>query len=195
MIMWLSCLGLMRMLNFLIYNYEKMKRNLSKHLLPLNACLFLNIFLISKLLHMEMTKSKSPMIQPKLSLVSIQSLQARHNPIHIWITVNMFSWGTVLGKMSLPMHEIQSLTKSKFKIFGLPLSTLLIGRELTILTFSNVILTIMKIISIIITIVMRCMLIVTKRFCFILMMPYLLPVKFWSEKMSLTLSSWCKKKI
>ena len=52
----------------------------------------------------------------------------------------MFSLSTIPGKMSLPMNGIKQPTKRKLKIFGLPLSTLLIGRELALLTFCSVLL-------------------------------------------------------
>ena len=109
--MWLLYLLLMRILNVFIQNYVKMNQNLSNNLLPLNACLLLIFFLISKFWNLKITKTKLSRVYPKLSFVSVHRFWAFHNPIHIWITAKMISQSNFLEKRILPMHRIQSLTK------------------------------------------------------------------------------------
>ena len=177
--------------NVLIQHYGKIKRNLSNHLLPLNECLFFNFILISKFWNMEITEKKLPMIQPKLSFISIHNLWVCYNTIHTWITVNITSWSNVLGRKILPMHRIQSLTRRKFNISGLPLSAISIVRELTLLTFSNFIFMRMGKFLTRIPILMRYMLIEMKGFCLIRKMPYLPPIRICYTKMSLILIFLC----
>ena len=95
----------------------------------------------------------------------------------------MFSLSTIPGKMSLPMNGIKQPTKRKLKIFGLPLSTLLIGRELALLNFCNVLL-----------MTIDCFYKNSngddrnEDFFFILTMPYPPPARIWSVDMRLILS-------
>ena len=89
------------------------------------------------------------------------------------------------------MHRIQSLTRRKFNISGLPLSAISIVRELTLLTFSNFIFMRMGKFLTRIPILMRYMLIEMKGFCLIRKMPYLPPIRICYTKMSLILIFLC----